>query len=78
MPVTGDSPAQRVHFRLWQIVMSALTVLATIWFFTLNPIAGIVASFLAKHVLVAILAAGLTPRPAPGAPEETFPDPDRA
>jgi hypothetical protein len=66
--ITGDSPLQRVHFRLWQIVMSAVTVMATLWFFTLNPIAGIVASFLAKHVLVAIYAAGLTP-PAPSANE---------
>ena len=55
----ADHPRQRVQFRLWQIVMSAGTVLAAGWFFTLNPIAGIVASFMAKHVLVAIYAAGI-------------------
>ncbi|MCS7046014.1 MAG: hypothetical protein NZO58_06635 [Gemmataceae bacterium] len=59
--LSGDDPVQRVHFRLWQISMSALTLLVTIWCFTISPILGIVVSFLAKHVLVAILATGLTP-----------------
>lgn len=58
--VTEEYPLRRVNFRLWQITMSAITLLATLWCFTLNPIVGIIASFIAKHVLVAILAAGLT------------------
>jgi hypothetical protein len=58
-PTYGDLPAQHIDFRLWQIVMSAATIVLAGWFFTLNPIAGIIASFFAKHVLVAILAAGL-------------------
>lgn len=58
--ITEENPLRRVHFRLWQIAMSAITLLATLWCFTLNPIVGIIASFIAKHVLVAILAAGLT------------------
>ena len=55
-----DAPAHDVNFRLWQIGMSAATIVVTGWFFTLNPLAGIIAFFIAKHVLVAILAAGLT------------------
>ncbi len=52
-------PLYRVHFRLWQISLSAVVVLATGWFWTLGPAAGLTAAFLAKHVLVAIIAAGL-------------------
>jgi len=55
-----ENPLRRVHFRLWQISMSAVTLLVTLWCFILHPIIGIIASFIAKHVLVAILAAGLT------------------
>jgi hypothetical protein len=58
-----DHPIRRVEFRLWQIMMSAVTLVATVWCFTLNPIVGIIAAFAAKHVLVAILASGLTPLP---------------
>jgi hypothetical protein len=50
---------RRVHFRLWQIAASGVTILVTGWCFTLSPVIGITATFLAKHVLVAILAAGL-------------------
>ncbi len=60
-PETDEVPPNHVHFRLWQIVISAATVVLTGWFFTLNPFAGIIAVFVAKHVLVAILAAGLAP-----------------
>jgi hypothetical protein len=71
-PTYGDLPAQHIDFRLWQIVMSAATLVLAGWFFTLNPIAGIIASFFAKHVLVAILAAGLDHPPADvGAVPET-------
>jgi hypothetical protein len=48
-----------VHFRLWQISLSGVTVVVTGWCFTISPVVGIAATFLAKHVLVAILAAGL-------------------
>ena len=60
---SGDDPRQCIHFRLWQITMSAITLLITIWFFTLNSLAGILALVVAKHVWVAILAAGLTRYP---------------
>ncbi len=55
-----ENPAYRVHFRLWQISLSAVTVLVLGWFWTMGPAAGLTASFVAKHVLVAILAAGLS------------------
>ena len=71
-PTYGDLPAQHIDFRLWQIVMSAATIVLAGWFFTLNPIAGIIASFFAKHVLVAILAAGLE-HPTPEDPTASVP-----
>jgi len=52
-------PLRRVHFRLWQIGMAGATVFVAGWCFTLSPLAGIAAAVVAKHVLVAILAAGL-------------------
>ena len=70
--VSDDNPLQRIHFRLWQIVLTAGTILVTAWFFTLGPVPGIIALLFAKHILVAILAMGLhlpppkrTDRPAP-------------
>jgi hypothetical protein len=54
----GDG-LQRAHFRIWQWGMSLITVLITVWFMTLGPIPGIIAVVVAKHVLVAILVAGL-------------------
>ena len=60
LPATmDDNPLYRVHFRLWQISLSAITVLVSGYFWTLGPLPGLTASFLGKHVLVAILAAGL-------------------
>ena len=52
-------PLRQVHFRLWQIGLVGMIVLVTGWCFTLGPFPGIVATVVAKHVLVAILAAGL-------------------
>lgn len=50
---------RRVHYRLWQIVMSMLTVFVTAWFCTLGPLPAILALCIAKHILVAILLMGL-------------------
>jgi hypothetical protein len=60
-PQTMDEypPLRRIRFRLWQIGLSATTVLLAAWCYTLGPLAAIVATCIAKHVLVAILAAGL-------------------
>jgi len=54
----GDG-LRRAHFRIWQWGMSMATVLITVWFMTLGAIPGIIAIVVAKHVLVAILVAGL-------------------
>lgn len=57
--LADDDGLRRVHFRIWQWTMSLLTVLGTVWFMTLGPIPGIIAVVVAKHILVAILVAGL-------------------
>ena len=60
-PVTldeGDGP-NRVQFRLWQIALTALTVLVTAWFCTFGWVPAILALLVAKHVLVAILVMGI-------------------
>jgi hypothetical protein len=54
-----EHPLRRVQFRLWQITIVAVTVLLTGWSYTLHVALGLTATFLAKHVLVAVLAAGL-------------------
>jgi hypothetical protein len=50
---------ERVHFRLWQIMVTAVTVLFTGWCFTLGPVPAIIAIMVAKHVLVAVLVMGM-------------------
>jgi hypothetical protein len=64
-----DDRLKRVKFRLWQLLMTAVTVLITGWFITLGPVFAILALLVAKHVLVAILVMGLgvdAPREADG------------
>jgi hypothetical protein len=58
-----DDRLARLHFRLWQVMMTALTVLVCGWFVTLGPIPAIISLMVAKHVLVAILMVGLDMRP---------------
>lgn len=54
-----DDRLKQVHNRLWQLVLTAVTVLVTGWLCTLGPIPAIIALMVAKHVLVAIVAMGL-------------------
>lgn len=61
--LADENPRQRVDFRLWQIVVSALTLAVTIWLFTVHTLAGILAVIVAKHVLVAVIASGLVRYP---------------
>ena len=49
----------RLQFRLWQITIAAVTLVLTGWFCTMGVVPAIIALFVAKHVLVAILAVGL-------------------
>jgi hypothetical protein len=57
--VADDDGINRVRFRLWQVMVTAVTVLATAWCFTLSPVLGIIALMVAKHVLVAVLVMGM-------------------
>ena len=54
----GDG-LNRVRFRLWQILWTAITVAVTAWICTFGWIPAILALLTAKHVLVAILVMGL-------------------
>lgn len=58
-----EPPHSRVHFRIQQVLLSVLTVGATAWLWKTHPILGLAATFIAKHILVAILAAGLSQPP---------------
>jgi len=56
----GDSDGlRRLHSRLWQITLTALTVFLTAWCCTLGIIPAIISLMIAKHILVAILVMGL-------------------
>ena len=54
-----DDNLRRLQFRLWQILMAAITVLLTTWFMTFGVVPAIIALMIAKHVLVAILVQGM-------------------
>lgn len=63
---TDDDHSRRIHFRLWQISLTLITVVATAWFCSfmnwkspLGALPGIVAIVVAKHILVAILVQGV-------------------
>lgn len=57
--VADHDGLRRLHFRLWQLMVTAITVLLTGWCFTLGPILGIIAVMVAKHILVAVLVMGM-------------------
>lgn len=54
-----ESPRRRVQIRLCHIALAAATIFATAWCYQLHIALGLTATFLAKHILVAILAAEL-------------------
>jgi hypothetical protein len=55
-----DDRLQRLRFRLWQVMLAIVTVVATVWVLMLGiPLLSITAVVVAKHVLVAILVMGL-------------------
>lgn len=66
--VTGDDGLNRLRFRLWQVLMTAVTVLLTAWFCTFGAVPAILAIMTAKHVLVAVFVAGLDLPPRVEAP----------
>jgi hypothetical protein len=54
-----EPPMRRVQRRLLQIALAAATVFATAYCYQVHIALGLTATFLAKHILVAILAAAL-------------------
>jgi hypothetical protein len=55
-----DDRLERLRFRLWQVMLTMITVFATVWIMLLGvPILSITALAVAKHVLVAIYIMGL-------------------
>jgi hypothetical protein len=69
--IEPDLPHARIDFRVRQIFLSILTIGVTCWLWTIHPIVGIATTFLAKHILVAILASGLTYPPIRDEPKST-------
>jgi hypothetical protein len=57
--VEDEPPQRRVQRRVLQIGLAAATIFATAWCYQMHIALGLTATFLAKHILVAILAAGL-------------------
>jgi hypothetical protein len=55
----GGDDLRRLRFRLWQVLITTITILATAWACTFGWMAAIIALMIAKHVLVAILVMGL-------------------
>ncbi|MFO0864361.1 MAG: hypothetical protein U0744_06835 [Gemmataceae bacterium] len=54
----GDSVA-RARFHARQVLYAAVTVAFTVWCWKQSPILGAILTFVTKHVLVAIITAGL-------------------
>ena len=54
-----EPPRQRVQLHLRYVVYAAATVFATAWCYQMHLALGLTATFLAKHILVAILARAL-------------------
>ena len=42
MVTSEDDGLRRLRFRIWQVSITAVTVLATAWFFTLGMLPGII------------------------------------
>jgi hypothetical protein len=57
--LSDDDGLNRLQFRLWQLLLTAVTVGVTAWICTFGWIPAILAVLTAKHVLVAILVMGL-------------------
>jgi hypothetical protein len=54
-----EPPIERVQRCLLHIALALLVVFATAWCYQIHVALGLTVTFLAKHVLVAILASGL-------------------
>ena len=56
---TDDDGRRRLHFRLWQLSITTITIMVAVWFTTMGVLPAILAWVVAKHVLVAIYLMGL-------------------
>ncbi|MSU78854.1 MAG: hypothetical protein EXS16_12265 [Gemmataceae bacterium] len=54
-----EPPAQRVRRHLVRVAVVANTIFVTAWCYQMHIFLGITATFLAKHILVAVLVAGM-------------------
>ena len=82
---TGSDDLSRMRLRLWQITMTAMTILISGWFCMMGPIHAIITLFITKHVLVAIVVVGAErdrldekPNPASGPAADTCARPAEA
>jgi hypothetical protein len=55
----GESPTARAQSHLREVVYAAATILVTAWCYQMHLALGLAATFLAKHILVAIIARAL-------------------
>ena len=54
-----EPPLRRVQQSLRYVIYAIGTVFVTAWCYQMHPALGLTATFLAKHILVAILAAAM-------------------
>ena len=59
--VKDNDGLNRLQLRLWQVLMTSLTLAVSGWFWSMGVVPGILSIFITKHVLVAILVVGMTP-----------------
>jgi hypothetical protein len=57
--VHDEPPQRRLQRCLLQIALASATIFATVWCYQVHVGLGLTATFLAKHIVVAIVAAGL-------------------
>jgi hypothetical protein len=56
---SDDGGLKRLRFRLMQILVTGITIVATAWLCTFGAIPAILALMVAKHILVAVLVMGM-------------------
>ena len=54
-----EPPAKRVRRHLIRVAVASGTILVTFWCYQVHVFLGITATFLAKHILVAVLVSGM-------------------
>jgi hypothetical protein len=57
--IEREPPSRRVRIRIFQVALAAATIFVTAWCYQLHIALGLTATFLAKHILVALIASAL-------------------